>query len=148
MKTRCRNKKMKRYSTLKTKTPLKARKPWNPKRSALKVRTVLKATKPMRKVGKVGRANSAARKKIASIAEKMEMKKCEIGLEGCLGAWPLAPAHRHKRAWYQGDAKLLADPRQWVCACQDCHDKIEFDGTLTEEIFLRLRGPAELKAEQ
>lgn len=134
---------MKRYSTLKTKAPLRARKPWNPKRSTLKVRTVLKATKPMKKVGKVGRANSAARKQIAIIAEKIDMKKCELGLVGCLISWPLAPAHRHKRAWYKGDAKLLADPKQWVCACQGCHDTIEFDPVLTEEIFMRLRGPAE-----
>lgn len=128
---------MKRYSTLKTKTPLRTRKAWKPKRSPLK------ATKPMKKVGKVGRANSAARKKIAQIAEKLDMKKCELSLVDCTVSWPLAPAHRHKRAWYKGDAKLLADPKQWVCACQGCHDEIEFDPVLTEEIFIRLRGPEE-----
>lgn len=134
---------MKRYSTLKTKTPLRTRKAWKPVRKPLAVRTTLKATKPMKKVGKVGRANSAARKQIAIIAEKKDMKKCELGLAACMVSWPLAPAHRHKRAWYKGDAKLLADPKQWICACQSCHDQIEFDPMLTEEIFIRLRGPEE-----
>lgn len=94
----------------------------------------------MKRVGTVGKANRQARNAIASIAACNDMRRCEIGLDRCLGTWPLAPAHRHKRAWYKGDAALLADPRQWVCACQHCHDAIEFDAELTEHTFMRLRG--------
>ncbi len=147
-----RPKTMKRYSTLKTKTPLRAKKPWNPVRkplaqrsglktgNSLKTRVRLKAKRNIRKVGKVGKANLTARALIADYAKKMNLTKCEIGLEGCTGSWPVAPAHRHKRAWYKGDAVLLAHPKQWIVACQCCHDQIEFDAELTEEVFTRLRG--------
>ena len=94
----------------------------------------------MRRIGKVGRANIASRKKIAEIAEEKELERCEINLEGCTKTWPLAPAHRHKRAYYKGDAEKLADEKQWVVACQNCHDLIEFNAALTEEVFIRLRG--------
>lgn len=95
---------------------------------------------PIRKVGKVGKANIAARKIIAEIAEEKNLVRCEIGFEDCLQNLYLAPAHRHKRAWYKGDVELLADFKQWVAACQICHNIIEFNAGLTEEMFLRLRG--------
>ena len=94
----------------------------------------------IKKVGKTGKANSAARKLIAQYAEENNLNRCEIAFEGCMQTWPLAPAHLHKRAWYKGDIELLADPQQWVVACQVCHDKIEHDKELTEEIFDKLRG--------
>lgn len=92
------------------------------------------------KIGKIGRANIKARKMIAIKCESIDLNFCEIQLGGCLGGIYLAPAHRHKRAWYQGDADLLAEFKQWVCACQICHNQIEFDNELTEEVFDRLRG--------
>lgn len=96
---------------------------------------------PLRRIGKVGKANIEARKRIAQIAKERNLTYCEIQLGGCLGSFPLAPAHRHKRSWYHGDANKLADPRQWVAGCQSCHDRIEHDPELTEAIFMRLRGP-------
>lgn len=99
-----------------------------------------RSRKPIR-AGRITRINSKARNMIAEIAREENLKECEIGIEGCTKTWPLAPAHRHKRAWYKGDAQLLADRRQWVCACQVCHDQIEVDAELTEEIFMKLRGP-------
>lgn len=137
---------MNRYSTLQTRTPLRAKKRWDPIRkplsrgTGLTTHTSLKAKKNMRKVGKVGRANQTARALIADYAKIMDIKTCELELEGCLKTWPLAPAHRHKRAWYKGDPVLLAAPKQWVVACQCCHDQIEFDAQLTEEVFVKLRG--------
>ena len=94
----------------------------------------------LKRVGKVGKANIEARKIIAEIAEEKQLVKCEIALKGCLISFPLAAAHRHKRAWYQGNVELLADYKQWVCACQYCHNEIEFDAELTEDIFKELRG--------
>ena len=98
---------------------------------------------PIRKVGRLGNINKAARQKIAEIAQEENMRECELKLEGCTRNWPLAPAHRHKRAWYAGDADKLSDRKQWICACQTCHDQIEIDSNLTEEIFIKLRGPEE-----
>lgn len=103
-------------------------------------RKPLTAKHAIRRVGRIGKINSKARREIAAIAREGNMKECELKFGGCTKTWPLAPAHRHKRAWYEGDAKLLADRRQWVCACQACHDQIEIDAGLTEEMFLKLRG--------
>lgn len=94
----------------------------------------------MKQIGKIGEANIKARNKIAEIAGEKGLDHCELFLDGCLRSWPLAPAHRHRRGWYHGDADLLADYRQWVAACQHCHDIIENDPQLTEEMFMRLRG--------
>lgn len=137
---------------LKRTTSLKTRKPWGsvygkPKttsgfktRTPLKSHTSLKAKKNINKVGKVGKANKIARGMIADYAKKLNLTKCELNLEGCTKTWPVAPAHRHKRAFYKGDPVLLADPKQWVVACQCCHDQIEFNAELTEEMFMSLRG--------
>lgn len=116
-------------------------------RSGLKTRTTLKARKPMNKVGRVGRANMAANKKIAVIAKKEGLDYCEIGRLGlkemkdieCLGAFTLASAHKHKRAHYKGDADLLSDKKEWVKACVNCHDAIEHNKALTEFVFKKLR---------
>lgn len=139
---------MKRYSTLKTKTPLRAKKPWNPVRKPLATHTVLKAKKNIKKVGRIGKANIEARSVIAKKAEAMKLTVCELGpvliqygINVCEYNWTLAPAHRHKRAWYKGDAEKLADVKQWVCACVSCHDAIEHNAQLTEEVFMKLRGP-------
>ena len=131
---------MKQYSTLKTRTPLRAKKMWRPVQKPLKAKSALRGKKACKKVGKVGKSNVDARKLIALHAEKHDLKLCEINLPGCMRTWPLAPAHRHKRNWYKGDVELLADPKQWVVACQHCHDAIEFDKKLTEEVFIKLRG--------
>jgi hypothetical protein len=131
---------MNRYSTLQRRTPLRAKKAWNPERKPIATYTPLTAKKRIRKVGRVGKANIAARKEIAKHAEKMNLKRCEIALPGCTETWPLAPAHRHKRAFYKGDAEKLADPKQWIAACTNCHDQIEHNAELTEQIFMKLRG--------
>lgn len=93
---------------------------------------------PLRKIGKIGEANILARKKIAVIAEEKGLNYCELQLKGCMN-WPLAPAHRHKRAWYKGNAELLAAYEQWVSACQHCHNIIENQPDFTEKLFLKLR---------
>ena len=98
---------------------------------------------PLRKVGKIGNANIEARKRIAEIAQEKELTHCELNLPDiCTRTWPLAPAHRHKRAWYKGDVDLLSDYDQWVAACQNCHDFIEHKPIFTEEMFILLRPKA------
>lgn len=94
----------------------------------------------IKRSGKVAQANTKARKLIGQKCEELGLNYCEIGLEGCLQTWPLAPAHLHKRAWYKGDVSKLSDYSQWVVACQICHNLIEFNKDLTEETFVRLRG--------
>lgn len=105
-----------------------------------------KATVPLKrtvikKVGRVGEANLKANKLIRKVIQEEEMTEmCEIQLSGCLVNYLIQIAHRHKRAWYKGDAELLADKKQWIRGCDSCHNKIEFDSELTEKMFEKLRG--------
>lgn len=94
---------------------------------------------PLRKIGKIGQANIEARKRIAEISEEKGLNYCEINLEGCLGGMYLAPAHRRKRSFYRGNVELLADYNEWICGCQSCHQKIEFNQELTDKIFNKCR---------
>ena len=109
-------------------------------RKPIATRTGLKQSRKRIKIGRVGKANREARQEIARISEEKNLKVCELNLPRCTKTWPLAPAHRHKRSWYKGDADLLAHPDQWVCACQTCHDQIEVSPELTEQMFINLRG--------
>jgi len=100
--------------------------------------------KPLKKkpipIGKIGKANREARRIIAQIAEERNLNHCELGLTGCTKFLFLAPAHRHKRAWYKGDVAKLSDYKQWIAACTNCHNVIEVNRDLTEGVFEKLRG--------
>jgi len=89
-------------------------------------------------IGKIGRANLEANKRLKELFDGQNY--CEIGLEGCMRTWPLQFVHRHKRIWYKGDVEKLSDYNEVVIGCQVCHDKIEHNAELTEEVFKRLRG--------
>lgn len=91
---------------------------------------------PLNRIGKVGRANLLANKLIKA---QNPPQYCEVRLEGCLGGMFLTIAHHEKRNWYRGDAELLSDKKHWVVACITCHEKMEFNKQLTEEVFKRLR---------
>ena len=94
----------------------------------------------MRRIGKRGRINLAANKKLKE--EFAGTRYCEIQLDRCLGNWPLQRCHRHKRNWYYDKPpEMLSDRKQVVIGCQNCHDDIEHDAKLTEKVFLKLRGP-------
>lgn len=97
----------------------------------------LKRTR-LRVVGKIGKANLKANKRLKKILE--EINYCEIRKEGCLGGMYLTNAHRHKRSWYHGDVDLLSSYIQVIRACVKCHDTIEHDKELTEKTFMELRG--------
>jgi hypothetical protein len=80
-------------------------------------------------------------KKLKNIYQDKEITTCELRLPGCKNYMFLGFAHRHKRRWYKGkDPSLLDDFNQTVLACQPCHEKIEYDKELTQEMFMRLRG--------
>lgn len=99
---------------------------------------------PLRKIGKTGESNRKARAIIAQIAEEKGLNYCEVRFDGCMRTWPLSPAHRHSRSWYQGDVDKLSDFQQWLSCCQACHTKLDGRATVSQEesdeIFNRLRG--------
>lgn len=103
---------------------------------------VKKANRKMKKsslkrIGRIGKINISANRKLKIIFSGT--KYCEIKLPGCLGNWLLQFCHRHKRIWYYTKPELLSDRNQVVIGCQNCHEKIENDKKLTEEVFHLLR---------
>lgn len=60
---------------------------------------------------------------------------CEIMLSGCWHNNGLTFAHRYKRR----DSRCEHTFAGTVLACLPCHQKIEYDRTLTENIFEKLR---------
>ncbi|HBI50235.1 MAG TPA: hypothetical protein DDY21_00075 [Candidatus Moranbacteria bacterium] len=100
----------------------------------------------IKRIGKRGKANINSRKEIARICEDDGLVYCELQLPpnkyaGRCGIEASEPLHRHKRDWYAGDEKKLADRKQWIAGCRRCHNIIEDDKELTEEVFMQLRGP-------
>ena len=98
----------------------------------------------MKKLGKQGKINIKARKKIAEICEGNNWNTCLLFFPGCLSE-ASAPAHRHERAWYKGKPEqLLWDLLQWIPACQNCHDMLDKNKKKRELIFITLRGEENL----
>jgi len=84
--------------------------------------------------------NQKANQILREIFWEKGIMSCELMFKGCLGTLFTAFAHRHKRVWYYDKPELLIDFNQVVLACQHCHDKIEHNKKLTEEVFEKLRG--------
>lgn len=105
------------------------------KRTPLKRGTSQLKRTPLRKVGKKGKETL----KYKDLVKKMDLpKSCEIKLSGCLGSMYLTIAHKHKRSHYK-TAEELADIKEIIIACVNCHETIEHNRDLTEGIFDKLR---------
>ena len=94
----------------------------------------------MNNLGKQGKINVKANRELKKLYEATDIRSCEIQLEGCENTFAMSYAHRHKRRWYYPTPEKLWDFKQSVLACNRCHQIIEQDKDLTEEVFLRLRG--------
>lgn len=93
----------------------------------------------MKKIGKVGKINIQANKRLRKIFEEKGITSCEVRYPGCLGNQFLQFAHKHKRVWYRDKPELLSDFNEVVLACQSCHAIIERSRLLTEKVFSRCR---------
>lgn len=60
---------------------------------------------------------------------------CELRFEGCWFNNALSFAHRYKR----NDPRCDNTFEGTILACIPCHDIIEYDRKLTEQVFTRLR---------
>ena len=93
----------------------------------------------LKRIGKYGKRNISANKKIAAMWERLGITTCEIREKGCQERWPLSNAHKHKRDFYRMRPELLHDYDEVIRSCQNCHDFIEYDKIKTESVFKRLR---------
>lgn len=94
----------------------------------------------IRRVGKVGKANATANRKLKKIFLSHGITQCEYcGSDNYLGF-----AHRHKRVWYRSNLGNLYKFNQVLLLCQVCHEMIEYNAERTDHLFTALRGPEEL----
>jgi len=99
---------------------------------------MIKRSRP-NKIGKIGRINIEANKKLKEMFEG-HVRGCEVRLRECLLYYLPQFAHRHPRHWYRSKPELLHSRDQVIIACQSCHEKLDQDKQLLEGTFKRLRG--------
>jgi hypothetical protein len=97
----------------------------------------------MKKIGKIGRANMAANKKIDEYFVENGIQSCEIRLQGCTGAYWLTRCHKEKREAYRSNLERLGDPKEVLLGCCSCHERLDDRSKTTKEqadaIYLRQR---------
>jgi len=98
---------------------------------------------PLKRIGKVGRNNLIANRKLAELWIEKQIDYCELQFDGCLGDWLLQNAHRHSRYWYRNQPEKLFDFKQVLRICQSCHNILDDTSKTTREqseaIFKQLR---------
>jgi len=85
--------------------------------------------------GRHTKTNKKANQKLKKIFLEKGITNCE----GCGIKFGLTFAHRKKRYLYYKDPKKLYDINEVLLLCLVCHQKIEADKKLIEEIFELLR---------
>ena len=98
---------------------------------------------PLKRIGKRGRINIEANKKLKQIYAEKGIKECEIKLENCLRNWTLGFAHKYRRFWYYNHTGLDSYSETLI-ACTNCHQKIDTDKELLNKTFKRLRNNGEV----
>ena len=78
------------------------------------------------------------KKKVVKMFEEKGITICEVRLKEVMDHSGETPAHRLKRRHYT-DGRINSF-EEIVLACPRCHEIMEKDPKLTEEIFKRLRG--------
>lgn len=76
-----------------------------------------------------------ARVKLKKIYANKGITTCELRLPGCWVNNALSFCHRYKR----NDPRCSHDFNGTILGCIPCHNVIEYDRELTEEVFERLR---------
>ena len=96
----------------------------------------------MKKIGKYGQINRNSNIHLKWLYTDYGITNCELRYKDCTMNNFLGFAHRHKRDFYKskGKQELLASFKHTILACNNCHDIIEDNKELTEEVFNNLRG--------
>jgi len=91
------------------------------------------------KLGKRTKTWNKDRAKLKLIYQEKGITTCELRFEGCWVNNALGFAHKHKRSYYLLWPDQLGTFTETILACNPCHQKIEYDKKLTEEMFDKLR---------
>ena len=106
---------------------------------------------PLNQVGKIGRINAKANRKIAQMWIDKGIEFCEVcrwiyEIEGKLD-WECirasSNAHRHPRIGYRSRLEMLWSFNQVIRACLPSHEYLDNNTKIKEAVFFLLRGPDE-----
>jgi len=75
------------------------------------------------------------RKKLKIEYAQKGITTCEIRLEDCWNNNALSFAHRHNRVWYYTRPEKLGDFMETLLACVPCHNIIDKNEQLKDDIF-------------
>ena len=95
---------------------------------------------PLKRIGRIGRINMAANKKLYKIYAEKGIDSCEAKLDGCMGSFSLSFHHRKKRVEYYKCPEKLAWLSETIRVCPACHELLERDSALSDNTFKKLRG--------
>ena len=102
---------------------------------------------PLKQVGKQGRMNHRANKKIKQMWIEKDIRFCEacevlngLGHLGWQCGQASSNAHRHERLWYRSQPEKLHSFKQVIRACQKSHTFIDQNRDIRERVFIKLRG--------
>jgi len=84
----------------------------------------------MNKIGKIGKRNIEANKKLKEIFIDNGITRCEL----CNSDYALTFAHKERREWYRSQPELLSDFKQVLLLCQKCHQKMDDRSETTEKL--------------
>jgi len=89
----------------------------------------------LKRKGKIGKRNIEANRKIKQMWIEKGIDHCE----NCGTRYWLSNAHRNKRLYYRAHPDKLTAFSEVLRLCVPCHQKIEQDRKLSDELFNKLR---------
>lgn len=105
----------------------------------------MKRTK-MKMLGRQGKINIEANKRLKAIYKEKGITTCEVRLSGCWGSRNLSFHHRYCRDYYrckdiEQNIKNLSNYNTVLLVCPVCHDKLQRYKELSEKVFkIKLEG--------
>ena len=94
----------------------------------------------MKKIGKIGKLNAKANRKLAELWMARDILWCEYPWpHDCKQGMGLHNAHKKKRVEYRSEPEKLWAYEEVVRVCQSAHDRMEKSRIHTREVFNELR---------
>lgn len=90
----------------------------------------------LQQIGRQGRINIEANKKLKDIYQNNSITECEI----CGGIFGLSWHHRHRRSYYYDKPELLSRLNQTLLLDLKCHQMVECSNEKHKYYFNKLRG--------
>jgi hypothetical protein len=87
----------------------------------------------MNKIGKIGKINIEANKRLKWIYTDYGITTCELRFPGCQGNYMLSFAHKEKRENYRKRPEDLSNFKETLLACIHCHGILDDRSKTTEE---------------